>query len=92
VDKWNKYNIFGQGKTIEQVHQEINAMPLEYSQVDLIGDYIRGKRLDPAIIGAPEGRIVNRSPLEGEGLLKPGRSLTVQPIVAGQARAKESDK
>lgn len=92
VDKWNKYNIFGPGKTIEQVHQEISATPLEYSQVDLIGDYIRGKRLDPAIIGAPEGRIVNRSPLEGDGLLKPGKSLVVQPIIAGEARSKESDK
>lgn len=92
VDKWNKYNIFGPGKTIEQVHQEIGATPLEYSQVDLIGDYIRGKRLDPAIIGAPEGRIVNRSPLEGDGLLKPGKSLVVQPIIAGEARSKESDK
>lgn len=92
VDKWNKFNIFGQGKTIEQVHQEIGATPLEYSQVDLIGDYIRGKRLDPAIIGAPEGRIVNRSPLEGDGLLKPGKSVVVQPIIAGEARSKERDK
>lgn len=91
VEKWWKYNMFGTGKSIEQVHQEINAQPVKISQVDLIGDYIRGKTLDPTKLGAPEGRIIDRSPVPPEDILRPGKSLATQPIVAARARGDKQD-
>ncbi len=90
IDKWTKEGIFGD-KTIEAVHQEINAQPLKYSQVDLMGDYIRGKTLDPAKISALEGRITDQTPHYSADLLKPVKSIAVPAILDGESKRKKSE-
>jgi 5'-nucleotidase/UDP-sugar diphosphatase len=83
LEKWWKYGIFGD-KPLEQVHQELAVKPLKISQVDLIGDYIKGKTLDPAKISAVEGRITDLTPAYSADLLKPAKSIIVPPMMAGQ--------
>lgn len=90
IDKWTKEGIFGD-KTIEAVHQEIKAQPLKYSQVDLMGDYIRGKTLDPAKISPLEGRITDQTPHYSADLLKPVKSIAVPAILDGESKRKESE-
>lgn len=87
IDKWTKYGIFG-SKPIEAVHQEIGAVPLRYSQVDLMADYIRGKTMDPSKFAAVEGRITDKTPHYTEDLLKPVKSIAVPAVLD----AKESQK
>lgn len=89
LEKWWKYGIFGD-KPIEQVHRELNVQPLKISQVDLIGDYIRGKTLDPAKVSAIEGRITDLTPSYGNDMLRPGKSLLVAPILSGKDRLEKS--
>lgn len=83
LEKWWKYGIFGD-KPLDQVHRELGVKPLKISQVDLIGDYIRGKTLDPSKISAVEGRITDLTPNYSDDLLKPAKSIVVPPLMAGQ--------
>jgi 2',3'-cyclic-nucleotide 2'-phosphodiesterase (5'-nucleotidase family) len=88
LDKWTKYNMFG-NKTIDQVQTELGVKPLPYSQVDMFGEFIAGKTLDPKVDGALTGRITDLTPESGGPTLKPGKSLFVAPLIAGQ---NQSDK
>jgi 2',3'-cyclic-nucleotide 2'-phosphodiesterase (5'-nucleotidase family) len=81
LDKWTKYGMFG-NKTIDQVQQELGVQPLKYSQVDLIGEYITGKTLDPAVDGAVQGRITDLTPQNNGPTLRPGKSLFVAPSIS----------
>jgi len=66
------------------------VQPLKISQVDLIGDFIRGKTLDPAKVSAIEGRITDLTPSYGSDMLRPGKSLVVAPILSGKDRLEKS--
>ena len=83
VDKWHKFGIFGDGKTIEDVHRAIDARPLQYSQVDMIGEYIKGKTLDPSTMSRVEGRITDLTPQVSDDVLRPARSMAVAPTLSG---------
>lgn len=89
LEKWWKYGIFGD-KPLEQLHRELNVQPLKISQVDLIGDYIRGKTLDPSKISPLEGRITDLTPNYSGSMLRPGKSLLVAPILSGKDRLEKS--
>ncbi|MDP3509556.1 MAG: 5'-nucleotidase C-terminal domain-containing protein [Candidatus Melainabacteria bacterium] len=89
LEKWWKYGIFGE-KPIEQLHRELNVQPLKISQVDLIGDYIRGKTLDPSKVSPIEGRITDLTPNYSGAMLRPGKSLLVAPILSGKDRFEKS--
>jgi len=82
LDKWTKFKMFGD-KTIQEVHQDLGVQPLKYSQVDLIGEHIRGKSLDPNVDGAVTGRITDRTPRVNAPSLRPGKSLFVAPVMSG---------
>lgn len=92
LEKWFKHNIFGQGKTLEQVHKEVNAQAIQVSQVDLIGEYIAGKTIDPVKFSAVEGRIIDRSPGAAGEIMQPGKSLFTQPIVAGTDNSNKKER
>jgi 2',3'-cyclic-nucleotide 2'-phosphodiesterase (5'-nucleotidase family) len=82
VERWWKYGIFGD-KPLTQVHQEIGAKPLPHSQVDFLADYISNKTLDPKIVSAVDGRAKDLAPTIDNELLRPGKSLSAAPFVAG---------
>lgn len=65
------------------MHKEVNAQAIQVSQVDLIGEYIAGKTIDPVKFSAVEGRIIDRSPGAAGEIMQPGKSLFTQPVVAG---------
>ncbi len=90
LEKWWKYGIFGD-KPLEQVQQELSVTPLKISQVDLIGDFIRGKVLDPSKISAVEGRITDLTPKASGDLLRPAKSIMVAPILSGKNSLDKSE-
>jgi 5'-nucleotidase len=90
LDKWTKYNMFGD-KTIEQVQQDLGVQPLRYSQVDLLGEFIQGKTLDPGVDGAVQGRITDLTPKANAPSLRPGKSLFVAPSISA-FETMDSDK
>lgn len=90
LEKWQKYNIFGTGKTIDQVHAQTGASPLPYSQVDLIGEYLANRTLNPLKDSAVEGRIKDFTPGATADLLRPGKSLFTQPAVIASDRDKNN--
>jgi 2',3'-cyclic-nucleotide 2'-phosphodiesterase (5'-nucleotidase family) len=81
LDKWTKFKMFGD-KTIEQVQQELGVKPLPYSQVDLIGEFIAGRTLNPDVDSAVQGRITDLTPQANAPTLRPGKSLFVAPAIA----------
>jgi len=81
LDKWTKFKMFGD-KTIEEVHRELGVTPLRYSQVDLIGEFIQGKTLDPAVDGALQGRIKDLTAAASAPSLRPGKSLFTAPLIS----------
>jgi 2',3'-cyclic-nucleotide 2'-phosphodiesterase (5'-nucleotidase family) len=89
LEKWWKYGIFGD-KPLEQLHRELNVQPLKISQVDLLGDFIRGKTLDPSKISPIEGRITDLTPSYGSDMLRPGKSLVVAPLLSAKDRLEKS--
>jgi len=91
LEKWWKYGIFGD-KTLEQVHKELSVTPLKISQVDLIGDYIRGKVLDPSKLSAVEGRITDLTPKPSGDVLRPAKSMMVAPILSGKNSLDQNEK
>jgi hypothetical protein len=50
--------------------------------VDLIGEYITGKTLNPSVDSALSGRITDLTPQANGPALRPGKSLFVAPTMA----------
>jgi 2',3'-cyclic-nucleotide 2'-phosphodiesterase (5'-nucleotidase family) len=82
LDKWTKFGMFG-NKTIDQVQEELGVQPLQYSQVDMIGEFINGRTLDPTVDSAVQGRITDLTPQNNGPTLRPGKSLFVAPTISG---------
>ena len=91
LEKWYKFNIFGPNRTLDDVHKQVNATALPYSQVDLIGEHISGKTIDPLKVSPVEGRITDLSKTAENELLHPGKSLFTQPIIAGRETDKKGE-
>ncbi len=85
IDKWHKYGLFGPG-SLEDIHASQGVQPLRLSQVDLLGDYIQGKTLDPRVHSKVEGRIRDFTPKEGKIPVRVG--VSVPTVAAVHAIAK----
>lgn len=75
IDKWAKYGLFGKDVPLDQVYGTLNATPVKVSQVDLIGEYIRGKTIDPKTFSNVEGRVVNVTPSLNDSVVHPSLSM-----------------
>jgi 2',3'-cyclic-nucleotide 2'-phosphodiesterase (5'-nucleotidase family) len=71
LDKWHKAGVFGD-VSLQEAYENLKFQPLPVSQVDLLGDYIQGKTIDPTEFSAVEGRIKNRTPQPGQIPIKLG--------------------
>ena len=65
------------------MYKAIDARPLQYSQVDMIGEYIKGKTLDPSTMSRVEGRITDLTPKVNDDVLRPAQSMAVAPTLSG---------
>ncbi|HEY9714282.1 MAG TPA: 5'-nucleotidase, partial [Chroococcales cyanobacterium] len=83
IDKYTKFGLLGEG-TPDQVQAALNLKAVPLSQVDLIGDYISGKTIDPSTFSAPDGRITDLTRRAAVG------GITPTPFVAGQATGREN--
>lgn len=83
VHKWWSAGMFGDA-TFDQVKKDLALRPVEVSQVDLIGQHIRGKEINPFAFSAVEGRITNITPTVRQLPLRPGRSILAFPLVDAQ--------
>lgn len=92
VDKWNKADLFGEGLSQEQVYANLNAKPVEVSQVDLLGDFIRGRKINPLVDSKVEGRIQNVTPIAEDVSLRPQTSITAPAILSGVHQGDANDK
>lgn len=81
MDKWIKHDVFGANKTIHDAYAEIGAKAVTVSQVDLIGDYIRNKTLDPKVVSAVDGRIKNLTPKAGNVTIQLGPYQTAPGVL-----------
>lgn len=80
IHKWWQAGVFGD-KPFEQVAQDLKMQDVQKSQVDLIGEYIRGKSIDPRVFSPVEGRIVNVTKDVPELTFRPARSVGAFPAV-----------
>jgi 5'-nucleotidase / UDP-sugar diphosphatase len=75
VDKWNHAGFLGQGLSQDQIYAKLNAKPIEVSQVDLLGEHIQGRTLNPLVDSKVEGRVINTTPLAQALSLRPQTSI-----------------
>jgi hypothetical protein len=83
IDKWHGYGIFGD-VPLEQAYQNLRATPVDVSPVDMLGEHIRGKTLNPNKFAAVEGRITNLTPAERELPIRLGSYSFAQGVDAVQ--------
>lgn len=75
VDKWNKAGLFGEGISEDQIYAKLNAKPIPVSQVDLLGEHIQGRTLNPLVDSKVEGRVNNITPVYKDVTLRPQTSI-----------------
>lgn len=75
VDKWIKANLFHDGLPLEDAYAKFDAQPVQVSQVELLGEYIQGRKLDPRIDSKVEGRVNNITPVAQDISLRPQTSI-----------------
>lgn len=84
IDKWHKQNVFGTD-SLEATYEHIRHQEVPVSQVDLIGDYIQDKLMDPQKFSAVDGRILDLTPPKpGDLPLKLGSYVAVTGALAAQ--------
>lgn len=91
IDKWHQFGLFGPG-TLQDAHTAQGVQPLRLSQVDLLGDYIQGKTLDPRVHSKVEGRIKDATPREGKIPVRVGVSVPTVSGVSAEARVERTEK
>jgi len=82
LEKWQQSKLLGTS-TLEQAREQLSAQPIAVSQVDLLGDFIAGRQLNPAVDSAIEGRIHDISPDYGKVAAPPSRTAAGFAFVAG---------
>lgn len=75
IAKWHMHGIFGDQRNFRDTLKKVAAENPRLSQVDLLGEHIQGRTLDPAKIGRVDGRIRDLTPQPWEPTLRPGISL-----------------
>lgn len=75
AEKWFKAGVFGKAGSFEEAIAPLNWKPVELSRVELTGEFIRGKALDPGVLGKIGGRISDLTAKPWQPRLHPGMSL-----------------
>ncbi|MBX9878414.1 MAG: 5'-nucleotidase C-terminal domain-containing protein [Candidatus Obscuribacterales bacterium] len=83
IDKAHKAGLLGD-VPLKDAYKAIDATDYKESIVDAIGDYIRGKILDPKIHGKVEGRIINKTPQPFSLQYGPGPSIPTFSVLSGR--------
>jgi len=81
IHKWTKAGMFGPGRSLDDVAQQLQMKPVPVSQVDLLAQYIAGKNIDPRSFSNVEGRITNNTQTVRKLPVKVGVSVVAQPAV-----------
>jgi len=84
LEKWQDYGLFGD-KYLPAVLKDLQAAPVRLSPVELLGEYVNGKTLDPGVIGKVEGRITDLTPKPWQPTLRPGLSLVSYPGLSARS-------
>lgn len=84
VDKWNKAGLFGDTLTDDEMYAKLNARPIKISQVDLLGEHIQGRSLDPLVDSKVEGRVENVTPVYRDVSVRPQTSIVGYSTLAAQ--------
>ncbi|MBI2811320.1 MAG: 5'-nucleotidase C-terminal domain-containing protein [Candidatus Melainabacteria bacterium] len=84
VDKWNKAGLFGEGISEDQIYAKLNAKPIPVSQVDLLGEHIQGRTINPLVDSKVEGRVNNVTPVFQDVTLRPQTSIVGFSTLAAQ--------
>lgn len=91
IDKTHKAGLFGDA-SLEDTYKAINATAYEESIVDAIGEFIRGKILDPKVHGKIEGRLVNNTPQPFSLQYGPGPSIPTFSLLSGRDTMSDDHK
>lgn len=75
LEKWHQDGLFG-NTTLTEAREQLSAQPIAVSQVDMLGDFISGRQLNPAVDSNVEGRINDISPDYGSVVAPPSRSVS----------------
>ena len=89
VAKWHMDGIFGSQRHLKQTLTLTDARPTGISQVDLLGDFIEGKTLDPRKISKVDGRIRDLTARALEPTVRPGISLLSFSTMSGRSPYRE---
>jgi 2',3'-cyclic-nucleotide 2'-phosphodiesterase (5'-nucleotidase family) len=92
VDKWNKAGLFGDGISEDQIYAKLNGKPINVSQVDLLGEYIQGRTLNPQIDSKVEGRVNNATPTHEDINVRPQTSIIGYSTLAAQNATSENSE
>lgn len=83
VDKAHKAGLFGD-TTLKEMYAATNATKYERSIPNAIGDYIRGKQLNPNIDGKIEGRLIDVTPQPFSLQFGPGPSIPTFSLLSAR--------
>lgn len=91
IDKSHKSGIFGD-QSLKETYSAINAIAYERSIPEVIGEFIRGKRLDPKVHGKLEGRIIDATPQPFSMQYGPGPSIPSFSLLSGRDTMSDDQK
>ncbi len=91
IDKWNKAGLFGDNISQDQIYVKLNGKPIEVSQVELLGEYIKGRTLNPLVDSKVEGRVTNATPVTQTIGLRPQPSIAGFSALAARETPMEND-
>ncbi|HEY9731478.1 MAG TPA: 5'-nucleotidase C-terminal domain-containing protein [Drouetiella sp.] len=92
VDKWHKAGLFGDGIPEDQIYAKLNGKAINVSQVDLLGEFVQGRKLNPQIDSKVEGRINNVTPTYTDIAVRPQPSIVGYATLAAQDATYENQE
>lgn len=84
VAKWHMDGIFGSQRHLKQSMTLLDAKATGVSQVDLLGDFIQGRTLDPRKMSKVDNRILDLTPKPLEPTVRPGTALISYAAMSGR--------
>ena len=85
LSKWHAFKVFGPHADFRESLARISAENTRLSQVNLLGEHIQGRTLDPAKLSRVEGRITELTPQTWEPALRPGISIPALATLSARA-------
>lgn len=91
LDKWHQYGVMG-NMSKDDFYRQVQAATIPRSQVDLLGNYVAGKTIDPQTFAKVDGRISDLTPYAGTSQLYPGWSAVTTSLFPTICKSKDNPK